>query len=232
MNYNIEDNIDFYAQLKSALTNDKDVSDDNSNLCLITHTPLEDKFVKLDCLHTFNYEPLYKDVFNHKTKYNHLESGSSRISLNQIRCPYCRRTHSGILPYYPELGFNKIIGVNFIEVVVPSLYSQGHRCCFTIIPPTEEGGNSTSCTSVNLSVNKINDKYYCYLHHKITTNEINKAIKKALKDEKVKIISPVVLCVSILKTGVNKGNPCGNRAFTENMCKRHYSSNVKITNNK
>ena len=223
MNYNIEDNVDFYTHLNSALNDD--ASDDDVNVCLITQTPLKDKFVTLDCLHTFNYEPLYKDVFNHKTKYNHLEGCSSYLSLTQIRCPYCRRKHAGVLPYYPELGFNKIIGVNYIEAVVPSLYNQGHRCCFT----TEEGENCVGCASVNLNVNKINDKYFCYFHHKITTANINKAIKKA---DKLKLISDAVLCVSILKTGLNKGNPCGNRAFTDKMCKRHYSASVKISNNK
>lgn len=224
MNYNIEGNLNFYAQLNSALN--EEASDEDCNICLITQTPLEDKFVTLDCSHTFNYVPLYKDVFNHKTKYNYLEPGSSFLSLNQIRCPYCRRKHTGILPYYPELGFNKIIGVNFIEVAVPSLYEQGHRCCFTTIKTTNEyGEQSTSCLSAHLSVNKINDNYYCYFHHKITTKDIKKA-------EKLKSISDAVLCISILKTGANKGTPCGKHAFTDKMCKRHYSANVKISNNK
>ena len=214
--------MDFYAQLNSALK--EDVSDvDDSKICLITQTPLEDKFVTLDCSHTFNYEPLYKDVFNHKTKYNHLESCSSYLTLSQIRCPYCRRKHAGILPYYPELGFNKIVGVNFIEVVRPSLYEQGHRCCFIYVKDDEK------CMSANLNMNKINDKYYCYHHHTITTNKIKYAIKKA---NKIQIGSDAILCVSILKTGLNKGNPCGKKSFVDKTCKRHYSLGVKISNDK
>ena len=36
-------------------------------------------------------------------------------------------------------------------------------------------------------------------------------------------ISCNLTCSAILKTGLNKGNPCGCKVFTNNMCKRHYS---------
>jgi hypothetical protein len=32
-------------------------------------------------------------------------------------------------------------------------------------------------------------------------------------------------CVQILKTGLNKGKPCGCKIFTDNMCKRHLPKN-------
>ena len=32
-------------------------------------------------------------------------------------------------------------------------------------------------------------------------------------------------CVQILKSGPNKGKPCGCKIFTDNMCKRHLPKN-------
>ena len=31
----------------------------------------------------------------------------------------------------------------------------------------------------------------------------------------------VLLCQEILKSGINKGSPCGNKIFENNVCKRH-----------
>jgi len=109
--YNIEGNIDFFAELYKSLDEDDNLNEE-SNLCLITDQPLTDKFVQLQCGHKFNYSPLFLDIKNHKQKFNHLEGGTTQLKINEIRCPYCRHKHEGILPYYPELGFPKINGVN------------------------------------------------------------------------------------------------------------------------
>lgn len=66
MKYNIENNIDFYKELYGSLNEDTLVEDESIQLCLITNLPLDDRFVKLKCGHKFNYEPLYKDISNHK----------------------------------------------------------------------------------------------------------------------------------------------------------------------
>jgi hypothetical protein len=34
-------------------------------------------------------------------------------------------------------------------------------------------------------------------------------------------VEPILLCQEILKSGNNKGNPCGNKIFENNLCKRH-----------
>jgi hypothetical protein len=109
--YNIEGNIDFFAELYKSLDEDDNLNEEN-NLCLITDKPLTDKYVQLQCGHKFNYGPLFLDIKNHKQKFNHLEGGTTQLKINEIRCPYCRHKHEGILPYYPELGFPKINGVN------------------------------------------------------------------------------------------------------------------------
>jgi hypothetical protein len=120
-NYNIENKIDFYKELYSSLNDDKEVQLSN-NLCLITNLPLKEKFVELKCGHKFNYEPLYKDIFNHKKKYNTMEQNKNQLRLNQLRCPYCRNIQNELLPYYEELGYPKENGINFFDV------NNDHNC--------------------------------------------------------------------------------------------------------
>ena len=110
-NYNIEGGMQFYEELYKSLNDDTDTDTENENsVCLITNSPLTDHFVKLNCGHTFNYLPLFYDVKNHKLKFNGMEY--RRIGPNNIRCPYCRKVQHKLLPYYEELGVEKIPGIN------------------------------------------------------------------------------------------------------------------------
>lgn len=68
--------------------------------CLITKEPLTPHALTLPCGHTFNYEPLCREMVNLKyptSNYN------SRIQLkrNEICCPYCRRVIHQLLPKIP-----------------------------------------------------------------------------------------------------------------------------------
>ena len=111
-NYKIEGNIDFFSELYKSL----DVEDDDfTNLCLITNQLLIDKYVELQCGHKFNYLPLYNDIKNHKQKFNGMEGSSGKLAQGEIRCPYCRKKHNGVLPYYAELNLGKVNGVNNID---------------------------------------------------------------------------------------------------------------------
>lgn len=111
--YNVEGNIDFFAELYKSL--DDDEKDDDNNICLITNQQLSSNFVELKCGHKFNYLPLYNDVLNHKKKFNNMEGSATRLKHNEIRCPYCRTKQTGLLPYYEELNLPKISGVNYID---------------------------------------------------------------------------------------------------------------------
>jgi hypothetical protein len=136
--YNIEGGIDFFSELYKSLDfeDNKEKTDADNNLCLITGKELEDKYVKLDCSHKFNYIPLYNDIKNHKQKFNSLEGNNSRLKINEIRCPYCRNKQIGVLPYYPEFGLKKINGVNFYDATIQSsenyLHKKYPKCCFLI----------------------------------------------------------------------------------------------------
>lgn len=114
--YYIEGGIDFFSELYKSLDNEENncKTEEDNNLCLITNQPLIDKFVKMECGHKFNYIPLFNDLVNHKKKFNNMEGSSTHLKMNEIRCPYCRKKSTSVLPYYEDLGLAKITGVNYI----------------------------------------------------------------------------------------------------------------------
>jgi hypothetical protein len=198
--YIIEGGIDFYEELYKSLdiedTNEK--TEEDENLCLITNQPLIEKFVQLNCGHKFNYIPLFLDLKNHKQKFNGMEGTASKLAIDEIRCPYCRTKQKGVLPYYEELGFPKINGVNHINPFTSSKSASFKTCEFISLNtlydpsgnnPTDFNSNNTgNCkfikcfhTGTNLgyiSENYVDDKHYCWQHKK----EMIKKYKKEIKD--------------------------------------------------
>ena len=104
MNYIIEDNIDFWSELKKT----DDVSIDN--VCLLSGDMLTLNHVSLKCNHKFNYSPLFKEIRREKTKHNSKEV--QRLRTSEIKCPYCRQIQTGLLPYVPIITTERIKGVN------------------------------------------------------------------------------------------------------------------------
>jgi hypothetical protein len=306
LKYNIEGNIDFFAELYKSLdeeVNEHKTEEDN-NLCLISNGPLTDKFVQLDCGHKFNYIPLYLDVKNHKKLFNVMESSSSRLNIDEIRCPYCRKRQKGLLPYYEELGL-KEHGVNYIDPNMDYYVSSNckKKCEYLTLNPdyiegvTDASGNDyTDDDDYNINSKYIkcymmgsqlhytdgylngNAKCYCWSHKKLVVKkeikekkekeklELKKQKlknkeealakkeeeKQKAKDEKLKakeekkkaskniVLGPSIIsvepfenieqpflnsetvgCIVILKSGPNKGTPCGCKVVSKNMCKRH-----------
>ena len=72
-----------------------------------------DNYVKLDCGHTFNYDCLLNELIIQRKK-NRLET--QKTTKCQIKCPYCRNNHKGIMPWYN--GYNKILDVNWKQPVI------------------------------------------------------------------------------------------------------------------
>jgi hypothetical protein len=209
--YIIEGGIDFYEELYKSLdieeTNEK--TEEDNNLCLITNQPLSDKFVILECSHKFNYVPLFLDIKNHKQKFNSLEGTSSRLNIDEIRCPYCREKQKGVLPYYEELGLEKINGVNIVNPYTSSS-SHSYSCykpCEYLKPNPEydpsgnepietnklnkgnckfhicfSSGTSIGYGSVN-SENYGDGKSYCWLHKKEMIKKYKQEIKIKAKEE-------------------------------------------------
>jgi len=145
--YRTEGNINFYEELKKNL---EEV--DDKNTCLITGDKLTDFFVKLNCGHKFNYIPLYKDLVNFKRKYRHMEKNT--VSNNEIRCPYCRAIQP-LIPFYTELGLEKVVGVNSYPLSMQdttSITPIQIKYCEYISPNPYFDSNSTNVTE--LYVNK------------------------------------------------------------------------------
>jgi hypothetical protein len=113
MKYLIEGDINFYDEVNN---NNHVFSFDNC--CLISNETLTDKFVTMECGHKFNYIPLYNDLYNHKYCTNNMESFTTKLSANAIRCPYCRCISKRLIPFYEDLFIckdvkvRKIMGVN------------------------------------------------------------------------------------------------------------------------
>lgn len=196
--YNIEEGIDFYNELYKSL--DTNNNHEDTNICLITNQILTDKYVTLECGHKFNYIPLYNDLKNHKKKFNFMEGCSGKLRTNEIRCPYCRSKQTNVLPYYEELGVEKINGVNFYDENIKETYGGGvsYKCQYT-------GPECVSCSTywgtgkiviynnkdLSKPVTYGDDKYYCYTHkrkmikeYKLKEKEKEKELNNQLKAQK------------------------------------------------
>ena len=110
MNYVTEGQFDFFKELNSECSDDE-----NTKICMISHTPITYNSVKLECNHEFNYLPLYKELLLNK---------SYRI----IKCPYCRNVTDKLLPYVALAGVEKIYGINSPK----SLCMDGPKCLYKL----------------------------------------------------------------------------------------------------
>ena len=173
--YLVEGDINFFDELNKLVqtSNESVPTNNDKTVCLITEEPLTDLSVNLTCGHAFNYIPLYKEVCLQKSVKNILEI--SRISFNEIKCPYCRKIQQGLLPFQES-----------IEKICPKVY----------------GVNSLT------------------------------SVVKTPKEPKLVTPTLTILCPQLLKTGANKGTPCGKSVYsnTAGLCTRHYNLSLKVVN--
>ena len=217
--YIVEGGIDFFAELYKSLDDEENnhKTDEDNNICLITNKQLTDKFIEMNCGHKFNYLPLYNDVLNHKKKFNNMEGTATRLKQNEMRCPYCRKKSTGLLPYYEELNLPKVTGVNHIDInydvdtdSIPS--SSYYKKCEYLTPNIYFNFNSQNVTEVykpNLNMedckylkctymgtqihydenndNYGDDKHYCWNHKKMIIKNYKKNKADKIKEEKNKL---------------------------------------------
>lgn len=127
--YKVEGNIDFFSELYKSLDENDETKNKDENICLISKSPLTEKFVKLICGHKFNYVPLYNDIVNHKLKFNSMETSQGHLSKTQIRCPYCRKIQNELLPYYNDIpGVNKTEYVNYTREKITDENKNENNC--------------------------------------------------------------------------------------------------------
>ena len=200
--YNIEGGINFFDELyKSLDIEDNNLLEEDNNVCLITNEALISNFVELTCGHKFNYLPLYYDIKNHKQKFNNLEGNATRLHNNEIRCPYCRNKHIGVLPYYEELGLDKINGVNYINPNY-SQYQYLYKKCEYLTPIINETNEINepkfyTCNASGIQINYKNgilvgenygdEKYYCWHHRTQMIKKYKTKLKQDAKNAKLEI---------------------------------------------
>ena len=162
MNYIIEDGIDFFSTLKDELETNQ--VENNENTCLITHQPLEDNYIKLECGHKFNYISIYNEVIYQKYN-NYLEP--THLLMNQIKCPYCRKITNKLLPYinHPLVSYKR--GVNY-----PLKYCMKLYTCEWVIKSGKR--KSELCGK---EAYKSNFGTYCCLHQKVSSKSNEKKNK-------------------------------------------------------
>jgi hypothetical protein len=207
--YTVEENINFFEELYKSLDIEENElkTDEDNNKCLITNNILTDKYVELICGHKFNYIPLYHDLVNHKSKFNLMESSSSRLNLNEIRCPYCRNKEVRTLPYYEELGLKQINGVNFYDPNIKQNSFTNEKCCYLLQnnlfnpdnPESTHNKKHIKCNAYNTSkiiiynnknpsqpITYDDENYYCYNHLKIMIKEYKQKEQKEKEEKKQK----------------------------------------------
>ena len=177
-------------ELESDEENDKD----ETKLCLISMLPLSDNYITLECGHSFNYDPLFKDVYNHKKVFVRLES--NRLQAQELRCPYCRSVQKKLLP--AKIGTPLIYGVNSLNSKIETIarrmkheamyyytfntYTKG-MCCHGMNKKTvlKDGFLETTVTCPNTKVmyNNLDGLVYCAQHNnELMHNIFNKEIAR------------------------------------------------------
>lgn len=205
MKYNTENNIDFFSELYKSLDTieTQEKTEDDNNYCLISGELLIDRFVTMKCGHKFNYAPLFNDIMHHKLKFNSLES-NNKLKCDEIRCPYCRDKQKGVLPYYEDMSFEKMNGVNFYSPELPEIknYYNYHKCEFKKENPYFDDTIAESylnkkmvdCYYNGVALNKYNDtKCYCYKHTKTMISKYKLEIHNKVKEDARKVKEEIKL---------------------------------------
>lgn len=175
--------MDFYKELYKEISINTDTinNDSSNNICLITQEPLIDNYITLYCKHTFNYIPLYYELFNQQ--YGFLANKNTKYT---IKCPYCRKITNGVLPYIPELIDKKNLYVNQPKNKVIML----NNCVYIFKSGKNKG----------LKCDKNCIKDFCNQHLKI--------INKIKDTDKLKNNNKHHKCIGISVKGIDYTNYC------------------------
>jgi hypothetical protein len=217
-NYKIEGDINFYESLYNSLDYDSDKEENNNTknqkkqICEITGQQLQDRFVTLECNHTFNYHAIYTEICKQKFEFHtYTMDMLSKKDIQTIRdkkieyfikCPYCRNIQFTLLPYYDDLSFAKKYGVNTddpdFRVIKTSSYNVSANHTFTLYGYQFSKG---TCCKTNLINGKNipcwqkyttpivapdnSTKELCTIHVRPEVKEYKLQIKKKIMEEKM-----------------------------------------------
>ena len=203
-----DNDFDFNAELSKLITNNEDTDEEE---CLISREKLDNTAIKLECGHSFNYEPLYNEIVKQKVL-GHRVTEITKLCNHQLKCPYCRNIQNKVLPYAPFLNLRKITGVNS-----PAKWQMlNDRCCYS--------NNNKRSKYFNTPCNEPCWGKYCNKHAKLKS-VIKSQTCLHSNENSVVVTKPTttILCSCILKSGPRKGQECGGKMFLHNKCKRHYN---------
>jgi hypothetical protein len=187
--YIVENEINFYEELKKSLKSNEEKLE---KYCLITNDILIDKYIDLDCGHCFNYIPLWNEIYNQKFCQSFHKTTNIKDS---IQCPYCRKIHYHLLPYYPEFNLKNAYGVTTNEekykislinnnwVYINTIKYFYGICCYV-------NEDNVQCDKTNVLLYENKNQTYCCKHLNVTKSQElkDKKIKEKqeLKDKKIK----------------------------------------------
>lgn len=211
-----------------------DNADNADNFCLITKEKLEPNHITLICNHKFNYIPLYNEVVNQKNKQNNMYE-ITKLSSNQIKCPYCRVITNKLLPYIPYPSVKVIKNVNsYITTSYnsnPEYFLYAPKCCHNGIE------TQNPCQKYGVYYEKEN-LLLCPQHYKAYLLKQKTGNKKTSKGVAEVVNDTEEGCCAILKSGKNIGKKCGipcaegvesvegvsqtNAESESKYCKKHY----------
>lgn len=215
MKYNVEGEIDFYAELNKNMVCNPILEDDDTNKCLITRLPLVDGFVRMECGHSFNYLPLYNELVQQQKP-----SICGYAKIGRVVCPFCRHSQQTILPY--NRSFKLVIGVNMYPMKL--LKQELVQLCQETKPCSIDGCIVTAAFTLD------SGDHYCQ-SHKLLGLSINKQkvhheaflLKKTSAEMKMAKKTTAGCCTQILKTGIRKGQECACKKVINGttFCSRH-----------
>jgi len=213
--YIIEDNINFFLELKKPKEDFKSEDFSNNeiekeeekreitknNYCLITNDILNKDSIRLDCGHFFNYKPLFYELVHQIIYVNEF----TFFLIPKKMCPYCRKIidSSFLLPFKENIINIKIYGINTndkkykIKIKLNEIKLNEIKKC-----------NNVEC--YHLATHKLNHIYYC--SQDCDTN-IKLNIKKCndKKEEKKNI------CSAYIKNGINKNKKCCFKTINQSL---------------
>ena len=221
-NYKLEGDIDFFAELQKSLLEEELDEGDNKlvPICQITGLPLTENHFKMNCGHMFNYDSLYTEICKQKFEFktytmDSLSTTDIRLFRSLgfdyfIKCPYCRRIQTDLLPYYDNLPFPKKYGVNTTETAfkvmdtshISASYTykvHGYTfekgvCCVTL-----SGTHTFSCFNSWVSEIPGLCKSYCPNHIRVVSKEYKLLEKEKTTQAKVAAKEAKVLAKTLAK---------------------------------
>lgn len=165
----------FYNLLNSTNEDDIILSSNSNNRCEITNDNLEDNYIELICGHKFNYIPLFNEIKYQKTNKYSISYDFTKLSINQIKCPYCRSISNNILPYFKYYNLPMLKGVNY-----PYKYSMKLNSCQYCLKNSNNYCNKSACITPN--------GIYCNRHYEQSLKQNNNNILQRMKIKELKDI--------------------------------------------